>query len=108
MTSPSLPRTSARSPLGVTTPAPFSPLTHGVGSTQRKDDAMRNHTGPHPRIRTERHGARQGRTRPASLAGTAIAISGLLVVGSPAGSAAADPPEREHTVTTSPAEGRFR
>jgi hypothetical protein len=29
-------------------------------------------------------------------------------VGAPAGSAIADPPERDHTVTTSPAEGRFR
>ncbi|RYP81997.1 hypothetical protein EKO23_22750 [Nocardioides guangzhouensis] len=38
----------------------------------------------------------------------AIASSGLLLAGSPVGTANADPPEREHTVTTSPAEGRFR
>jgi hypothetical protein len=69
---------------------------------------MRHHAGRHPRSRTEGRGEQQGRTRPASLAGTAITISGLLVVGSPAGSAIADPPERDHTVTTSPVEGRFR
>jgi hypothetical protein len=35
-------------------------------------------------------------------------LSGLLLVVSPAGSAIADPPERDHAVTTTPAEGRFR
>lgn len=69
---------------------------------------MRGHTGRHPRSHTEDRSARQDRKRPARLAGTAIALSGLLLVGSPAGSAFADPPERDHTVTTSPAEGRFR
>jgi hypothetical protein len=69
---------------------------------------MRRHTGRHPRSHTEGRGARRNRARPAGLAATAIALSGLLLVGSPAGSAIADPPERDHTVTTSPAEGRFR
>lgn len=68
---------------------------------------MRAHTGRHPRRRTESRGTRQNRARPAGLAATAIALSGLLLV-SPAGSAIADPPERDHTLTTSPAEGRFR
>ena len=56
---------------------------------------MRSHTEAH-------------RTRPARLAASAIGLSGLLLVGSPAGSAQAAPPEHEHTVTVSPAEGRFR
>jgi hypothetical protein len=60
---------------------------------------MRGQTEPHPRSRTQR---RSGR------AATAIGLSGLLLVASPAGSAVAAPPESEHTVTTSPAEGRFR
>jgi hypothetical protein len=37
----------------------------------------------------------------------AIAVSGL-VVGAPGASAVAEPPERDHTVTTAPAEGRFQ
>ena len=69
---------------------------------------MRGHTGPHPRNHTEGRGTRQHRTLPAGLAATAIAVSGLLLVGLPAESANADPPESDHTVTTSPAEGRFR
>jgi hypothetical protein len=69
---------------------------------------MRGHTGRYPPSHIEGRGARQDRTRPAGLVATAIALSGLLVVGSPPGSAIADPPERDHTVTTSPAEGRFR
>lgn len=69
---------------------------------------MRGHTRRHPQSHTEDRSARQDRKRPVYLAGAAIALSGLLVVGSPTGPAIADPPEREHTVTTSPAEGRFR
>jgi hypothetical protein len=49
-----------------------------------------------------------GYTRLAGPAATACALSGLLLVGLPAGPANADPPEREHTVTTSPVGGRFR
>lgn len=73
----------------------------------RKASAMRNHTERHSRSHTEGRGARQDRTRLAGRVATVIALSGL-VVGAPAGSAVADPPERDHTVTTSPAEGRFQ
>ena len=52
-------------------------------------------------------GPRRATGPAAGLAATAIALSGLLVAA-PADSASADPPEREHTVTTSPAEGQFR
>ena len=69
---------------------------------------MRGHTERHPQRHTEGRGARQDRARPAGLAATAIALSGLLLIGLPAGPAIADPPERDHTLTTSPAEGRFR
>lgn len=67
---------------------------------------MHGHREPHSH--TEGPGARQDWTRPAGLAATAIAMTGLLLIGSPAGSAIADPPERDHSVTTSPAEGSFR
>ena len=68
---------------------------------------MRNLT--ERRSHTRSIDARQNRRRPACLAATAIALSGLLVVGAPAGSATADPPERDHTVTiNSSLEGRFR
>ena len=69
---------------------------------------MRDHTGRRPQGHGYGRTTRQNRTRPACLVASAIALSGLLVVGAPAGSASADPPERDHTVTTSPAEGRFR
>ena len=69
---------------------------------------MRNHIERHSRSHTQGIDGRQYRTRLACLGATAIALSGLLVVGAPAGSATADPPERDHTVTTSPIEGRFR
>jgi hypothetical protein len=42
------------------------------------------------------------------VAATSVALAGLLLVSTSGGSAVADPPEREHTVTTSPAEGQFR
>jgi hypothetical protein len=67
---------------------------------------MRGYTGIHPRSHKDGRSARQNLMRPA--AAMSIALSGLLLVGSPAGAANADPPQREHTVTTSPAEGRFR
>ena len=69
---------------------------------------MRAHTTRHLQGHREVRVARQVRSRPAGLAAMAIALSGALLVGSPAGSAIAAPPESEHTVTTSPAEGRFR
>jgi len=69
---------------------------------------MRGHIERHPRSHTHGRGAGQDRMRLAGPVATAIALSGLLVVGAPAGSAIADPPDRDHTVTTSPAEGRFR
>lgn len=69
---------------------------------------MHRNTGRHPPDHTQDHTTRQDRKRPAYLAGTVVALSGLLLVASPAGSAIADPPERQHAVTTSPAEGRFR
>jgi hypothetical protein len=68
---------------------------------------MRGHTERHQRSHLEGRSQRQGRTRPAGRVAIALALSGL-VVGSLAGSAAADPPERDHTVTTSPFEGRFQ
>lgn len=68
---------------------------------------MRGHTGRHPRRHTENRGARQDRARRAAQAATVLVSTGLLV-GSPVGSAIAEPPEQDHTVTTSPAEGRFR
>ena len=43
-----------------------------------------------------------------SLVASAFALSALMLVGAPAGPAVADPPERDHVVTTSPVEGRFR
>ena len=69
---------------------------------------MRALTTRHLQGHREVRVARQVRSRPAGLAAMAIALSGALLVGSPAGSAIAAPPESEHTVTTSPAEGRFR
>ncbi|HET6627967.1 MAG TPA: hypothetical protein VFG63_16370 [Nocardioidaceae bacterium] len=68
---------------------------------------MRDHTERHPQSHSYGRDARQDRTRPAWPVASAIALSGLLVVGAPAGPAIADPPEGDHTVTTSPAEGRF-
>lgn len=68
---------------------------------------MRSQAGPYSRSDTQGR-ARQDRTRHVVMAATAIALSGLMLVGLPAGSAIADPPERVHDVTTTPAEGRFR
>lgn len=68
---------------------------------------MRGHTERHQRSHTQGCVARQGRKRLTGRVAAALALS-ALVVGAPAGSAAADPPERDHSVTTSPAEGQFR
>ena len=72
---------------------------------------MRGETAPHQRSHPGSHlegrAARHDRTRLAGRVATAIALS-VLVLGAPVGSAVADPPERDHTVTTSPAEGRFQ
>jgi len=69
---------------------------------------MRGNTWRHHRSHTNGPSARQLQKRPVGLRATTVAFSGLLLVGLPAGSAIAAPPERDHTVTTSPAEGRFR
>jgi hypothetical protein len=69
---------------------------------------MRSHLEHPARAHADGRGARNDRMRLAGSAATAVALSALLVVGAPADIAKADPPERVHTVTTSPAEGRFR
>ncbi len=85
----------------------FALLTRGIEANPRRDSVMRDHTETNQRSSTKIHTARRDRTRLAGRMATAIAVSGL-VVGALAGSALADPPESVHTVTTSPAEGRFQ
>jgi hypothetical protein len=69
---------------------------------------MRSHIEQQAPAHADSSGTRQDRMRLAGRVGMAVALSGLLVVGVQPESANSDPPEREHTVTTSPAEGRFR
>ncbi len=69
---------------------------------------MRRHTTGHQRSHSEGRAARQDWKRRGGRVATAITLS-VLVLGSTAGSALADPPERDHSVTTtSPLEGRFQ
>jgi hypothetical protein len=107
MTVSSLPRATA-----VASSEDDSSALPGVDSWRpthsRTERAMRSHVEHQPRAHSACGVARDDRTRFAGRAAIALALSGLLVVGTGPGSATADPPEREHTVTTSPAEGRFR
>lgn len=54
------------------------------------------------------HAPISGWRRPKGRVVTFTAMTGLLLAASPTVSAVAEPPVREHTVTVSPTEGRFR